>query len=55
MAFVAKYISNSDEDNDDDQVSDQGKDWEELHNTAFAVCVRMTKYGNRVTIKLKAA
>ena len=47
--------NDSDEDNDDDQVSDQEKGWEELYHSTFNDCVRMTKYGNKVTTKFKAA
>eukprot|EP00268_Persea_americana_P055438 TRINITY_DN6442_c6_g1_i5.p1 TRINITY_DN6442_c6_g1~~TRINITY_DN6442_c6_g1_i5.p1 ORF type:complete len:220 (-),score=45.64 TRINITY_DN6442_c6_g1_i5:85-744(-) len=36
-------------------MSDQEKEWEELYHTTYADCVRTTKYGNKITIKFKAA
>ena len=42
------------DDDNEDEVSDQEHDWEEKYYSAFNDCVRMTKYGKKVTIKLKA-
>ena len=56
VAFMAKYLSDNDTDEDhDNKMSDQEKDYEELYHTTYADCVRMTKYGNKITIKFKAA
>ena len=43
------------DDDNDDEASDEEKDQEEKYLIAFNDCVRMTKYGNKVIIKLKAA
>ena len=56
VAFMAKSLSDNDTDNDqDDEMSDQEKDYEELYHTTYTDCVRMTKYGNKITIKFKTA
>ena len=56
VAFMAKSLSDNDTNEDhDDEILDQEKDWEELYHTTYADCVRMTKYGNKITIKFKAA
>ena len=56
VAFMAKSLSDNDTDEDhNDEMSDQEKDYEELYHTAYVDCVRMTKYGNKITIKFKAA
>lgn len=57
IACIAKSMSDNyfDEDNEEDEVSDQEKDCEESYNSAFLYRVRMIKYDNKVTIKLKAA
>ena len=53
---MAKSLSDNDIHEDhDDEMSDQENDWEELYHTTYADCVRMTKYGNKITIKFKAA
>ena len=44
----------SDDDNED-EVFNQEQDWEEKYYFAFNNCVRMTKFGKRVIIKLIAA
>ena len=53
---MAKSLFNNDivEDHDDEML-DQGKDYEELYHTTYADCVRMTKYDNKITIKFKDA
>ncbi|KAJ8636826.1 hypothetical protein MRB53_011093 [Persea americana] len=56
VAFMVKSLSDNDIDEDyDDEMLDQEKDYEELYHTTYADCVRMTKYGNKITIKFKAA
>lgn len=56
VAFMAKSLSDNDTDEDnEDEMSDQEKDWEELYHIIYADCVTMTKYGNKITIKFKAA
>ena len=48
-------MSDNDTDGDhDDEMSDQKKDYEKLYYATYADCVRMTKYGNKITIKFKA-
>ena len=56
ITFMAKSVSNNDTNEDhDDEMSDQEKDWEELYHITYADCIRVTKYGNKITIKFKAA
>ena len=56
MALMAKSLSDNNMDQyNEDEMSDQENDWEELYHTTYADCVRMTKYGNKITIKFKAA
>ena len=56
MAFMAKSESDNDPDEDNDnEMSDHEKDWKELYHTTYTDCVRMTKYGNKITIKFKIA
>ena len=56
VAFMAMSLFDNDADEDrDDEMSNQEKDWEEWYHTTYADCVRMTKYGNKIMIKFKAA
>ena len=56
VAFMAKSQSNNDTNEYHvDEMLDQEKDYEELHHTTYANHVRMTKYGNKITIKFKDA
>lgn len=56
VAFITKSLSdNATDEVNDDEMSDQEKDYEELYHTTYADCVRMTKYGNKITIKFRAA
>lgn len=56
VAFMAKSLFDNDTDADhDNEMSDQEKNWEELYHTTYADCVRMTRYGNKIAIKFKAA
>ena len=56
VPFMAKSLSDNDTDEDnDDEMSDQEKDYEELYYTTYVDCVRMTKYGNKITVKFKAS
>lgn len=43
---MAKFVSGNDydDDNDEDVVLDQERDWEEKYYSAFNDCVGMTKY-----------
>ena len=54
MAFTTNSLSDNDNDNDD-EMSNQEKYWEELYHSTYPNCVRMTKYGNKIMIKLKPA
>ena len=56
VAFITKSLSDNDTDQDnEDEILDQEKDWEELYHTTYADCFKMTKYGNKITIKIKTA